>query len=265
VTHEIVIADTAEIDPTAEIGIEMPEYDVDAEHLDMLTIIGHRARVGPHVTIYAGTRLGAYALVGSQSTLGFNVDVGHFATLGEDVVVNDCATIGHHTFVGDMVQISGDVVIGPPAYIGRGSEISTSGRVDHSAYVGENVLVHDFRVPPKWHLRMTPPRRSGLWTTLVAGHPPADNCIRLYAPVLPGWIHPRNLWRFVEGQEYDDPEKPIEFYPMDSIGAWSRLGEPVRFVSALAHLPSVVRSVNYDATAYLVHKFRDVRLYALAS
>jgi acetyltransferase-like isoleucine patch superfamily enzyme len=130
-------------------------------HVAPGTHVPSDARIAPHVTIYAGTQLGAGVMLEQGAIIGRpqQIDsrshsprrpageltvIGDGCRLGSYSVVVAGARIGRFTYIGDLAMIRETAVIGDEAMIGRGCGVAHSTRIGDRVRVQNDTLVGAF-------------------------------------------------------------------------------------------------------------------------
>ncbi|TWT77025.1 UDP-3-O-acylglucosamine N-acyltransferase [Posidoniimonas polymericola] len=145
-----VIADTATIDPTAQVLAG--------------AVIGEDADVGPGVVIHSNTVVGAGCRIGAGTQLFANVTLYDDVTIGQRCLVHSGAVIGAHGFgysqqdgshvlsaqlgsveIGDDVDVGAGATIDRGVYgptrIGSGTKIDNLVQIAHNCQIGRHNLI----------------------------------------------------------------------------------------------------------------------------
>jgi acetyltransferase-like isoleucine patch superfamily enzyme len=99
------------------------------------TIIRHGVVIGPHVTIYAGTRIGSECIVGDRASIRENCSIGRRCIVGSGVSLHDDVTLGDEVRVMNHTHLTGGLVAEDGAFFGVGVVTSNDRTIDPSDYV----------------------------------------------------------------------------------------------------------------------------------
>jgi UDP-3-O-[3-hydroxymyristoyl] glucosamine N-acyltransferase len=145
-----VVAESAEIDPTAHIGPHC--------------VIGEKVRIGPRVVLRGGNHIGDNVIIGADTQLFPNVVLYTQTQVGQRVRIHAGAVIGAdgfgyvfdagihrkvpqvgHVIIHDDVEIGANVTIDRgalgPTLIGKGTKIDNLVQIAHNVSIGEHSLI----------------------------------------------------------------------------------------------------------------------------
>lgn len=145
-----VVADSAQIDPTAHIG--------------PLCVVGERAHIGPRVVLEGSDHIGADCALGEDARLFPNVTLYSRTQVGKRVSIHSGSVVGSDGFgyvfdqgahrkvpqignviLNDDVEVGANVTIDRGALgstvIGKGTKIDNLVMIAHNVVIGENCLV----------------------------------------------------------------------------------------------------------------------------
>lgn len=149
------IADSARIDPTAQIGegCVIDEYAVIGPGVEIGTgsWIGAHAVIGRNVKIGSATRIGAHAVI-SHSEIGSHVRIYPGCCIGQDGFGFAIDPAGHvkvpqlgRVIIHDSVEIGANTTIdrgsGPDTIIGQGTWIDNLVQIGHNVQIGRGCVI----------------------------------------------------------------------------------------------------------------------------
>jgi UDP-3-O-[3-hydroxymyristoyl] glucosamine N-acyltransferase len=145
-----IVAESAEIDPTAHIGPHC--------------VIGEKVKIGPRVVLRGGNHIGDNVIIGADTQLFPNVVLYTQTQVGQRVRIHAGAVIGAdgfgyvfdagihrkvpqvgHVIIHDDVEIGANVTIDRgalgPTLIGKGTKIDNLVQIAHNVSIGEHSLI----------------------------------------------------------------------------------------------------------------------------
>jgi acetyltransferase-like isoleucine patch superfamily enzyme len=96
--------------------------------------IGDDSVICPHVTIYAGVKIGKRVLIGDSSSIFCRVVVDDDVIISRNVTINSDVSIGKNTRIMDNTHITGRCVIGDNVFISVGVSMTNDSRFGRSGY-----------------------------------------------------------------------------------------------------------------------------------